>query len=521
MKRSLSLWILMVLVVLTAACSQSEVSHTCTAPCSVCGLCLNDSCVESVCLKKCPGHHECRLSCTECGLCTDGECQELVCVNKCLGHHKCNTQCLECGLCLNEDCAESECQEKCGTHWEEPYFLSNGDYVTTEPVTIDTGIMMFKIGENVFVPGHLAQMTEHLVASLEEITGLQYNGSNYARQYYSEGKINVNVSRDSLYVGADWYMGLDTSELGRALACLPPTDVDLAPGDLFLAPNYAIVHEFAHTLMYRQNEWAHSQLLDEGFAEYTTYLLLREWADSAPDEAFYLDLPVQILMNQTIYDYEALYAQPLEYWLENTFEHSGNANYSIGFRFMAYLHQVYGDYTRWITAFSDVETDIDRLYFNSAPEQQTAVLKAVYGEDVLVNFYPWLQANLEQFDENQPALADRDLTAVESVNLYPTYDAICRKAWIKNFRYKDLYINIDTVRRYVEEYKGGDGTGLVLITSEPVQVRLYNADGTYRAVMTGQQPDGISLENISYIKLVGEGRLSVLEVAGKFSIDTQ
>ena len=376
MKKASVLWLLAALIVTAVGCAAPVEKHICGDPCSVCHLCMDDTCAEAVCVEKCQGHHACDSVCPECGLCTNVACGEAECRSKCAGHHQCTARCLECGLCKNEACSEDVCLEKCGTHREDPCDFSDSDFITTEPVTIDAGIMVFKIGENVYVPGHLAHMTEQLAASLEEITGLSYNGSDYARQYYPDGRICVNISRDNLYAGSDWYMGLDSSEYGSAMACLPPTDVDLAPGDLLLASAYAMVHEFAHTLMYRQNEWAHSQLLDEGFAEYTSYLLLREWEDSAPGEAFYLDMPVQILMNQTIYDYEALYAEPLEYWLENTFEYSANANYSIGFRFMAYLHQVYGDYTRWITAFADVATEIDMLYFTSEPEQQAVSLRA-------------------------------------------------------------------------------------------------------------------------------------------------
>ncbi len=70
---------------------------------------------------------------------------------------------------------------------------------------------------------------------------------------------------------------------------------------------------------------------------------------------------------------------------------------------------------------------------------------------------------------------------------------------------------LETVRKYLSEYKGRDVSGLHLDCSEPVLVNLYRSDGSYTCQLVQSK---VSLEGISYIKLVGEGKLTYLRIAG-------
>jgi hypothetical protein len=274
-----------------------------------------------------------------------------------------------------------------------------------------------------------------------------------------------------------------------------------------------MIHEPAHVLMFRQTEWSHCQMLNEVISTYTTYLVEKKLAESNHFTGFCIDSPQQSTDDIYIHVYKELYDQPLEYWFEITFEYSLNTNYAIGFRFMAYLHDVYGEYTSWITKFEELYSY--RTYSNYSNEspvaQQIAVLKATYGDDVLDNFYPWLKEHQEMFE--QPIFVTRDLSNAACINLYPTFDSVVSRATIEHFRYHDLYINIETVRTYVEDYKHLDASELTLITSQPVTVQLHQADGSY-LTKTGKE---FSLDGISYIKLVGSGSLDLLEVAGPFT----
>ena len=70
----------------------------------------------------------------------------------------------------------------------------------------------------------------------------------------------------------------------------------------------------------------------------------------------------------------------------------------------------------------------------------------------------------------------------------------------------------------MDEYKQEGEYSLVLTTTnpytgqvEPHTVNLYQADGSYEQVVTDEP---ISLDGISYIKLVGEGMAMHLDISG-------
>lgn len=507
MKRILaSLLVIMILLGCTACGSV----HTCENPCKSCGLCLTADCTD--CPEKCPGHHICSSVCDTCGLCLNKSCAESVCQEKCAGHHVCISLCGTCGLCTNAGCTDIACAGKCQSHVETPYEFSTGDYITTEPVSIDTGTFVYDLGPNIFVRSDLQAITDVIVATMEQVSGLDFDGAGYGQMIHTDGKIHINISRDFLYVGQDWYQGSMESEVASASAS-PARHVEVSPGDLFLGSS-AIVHEAAHVLMFRQSEWSHCQLLNEGISTYTTYLVEKALESSDQVTGFCIHPPRQSILDMEIYDYNKLYEHPLEYWFENTFEYSGNANYVIGFRFMAYLQDVYGNYTEWVTKFEEMYSFRNaRTNSNESPvAQQIEVLKATYGDDVLDNFYPWLKEHQAEFDVNYDA-SSQLLSNAQGINLYPTFNAIESRAKIENFQYNNLHINLETVRFYLSEYKKLDASDLTLSTSTPVSVNLYYSDGTHSSVTTESQ---ISLSGVSSIQLVGEGTLSLLEIRGSF-----
>lgn len=420
--------------------------------------------------------------------------------------HVCQNLCQVCGFCSNEACAESVCAEKCVSLY--------GEFITTEAISVDTGVLVFDIGENIYVPGNLEEMGPIISNALEKTTGLRFTDSEKAREAFPDGKVHVIVTRDNLYAGQDWYMGLDTSEVGSAYA---RDEATLSPGDLFLGYGGAIVHELTHVLMYRQNDWSYGQMLNEGLSTYTTYLIMSELEKTAPEIACYLEPSRQSLIDMAINDYSKLYEQPVEYWLDNTFEYASNLNYTVGFRFMAYLHHVYGDYGKWVPAFEEAYKfrEHPEAGYEAPVQWRIEVLKSVYGEDVFDHFYPWLQENTAMFEAGLEADV-RDLSGAEELNWYPRFTAINSTARMEQIKYKDLRIQLDPMRKYVEEYKGQKMGDALLATSEPVEVVLYYADGTEATAVAGQENSELPLDGAVAFRLVGEGQLEWIEIVGDF-----
>ena len=456
--------------------------------------------------------HSCTKICDSCQKCLNAACKEEACAEKCGGHHACTSVCGVCQKCFNTACAEEVCADKCAGHAEEPFVFNDNDYITDSAISIDTGSAVLDIGENVYVREDIAEQTEIILTTIEATAGLDFDGMGFGQEIHTDGKIHITATRDKLYAVQDWYQGSIYSEYGLASASLT-THATISPAELLISHSEAMVHELAHVLMYRQTGWAHCQLLDEGFAVYTTYLTLKSFEENDPSFLTTLGVPSNCVNDMAMVT-EGLYEHPIEYWFDHTIDasYSSNTNYVIGFRFMAYLDEVYGDYTKWVLKFNEMYPYPGNWEWNVSPvDQQLAVLKATYGDDVLDGFYPWLKNNEAKFKRNNSPFMS--LEGVESINWYPTFNAVTSSVTLlPRFAYKDLYINIETVRKYLSEYKNCDISDLQLkIGERTAVVNLYRADGSYTTVRGGQK---VSLEGISYIKLVGEGYLSQLEVVG-------
>ncbi len=375
-------------------------------------------------------------------------------------------------------------------------------HITTAPETIETTAFIFNIDENIYVPGYLTKVAAPVSQALEQVSGLSF----YATDSYLDETVPVNIDRDSIYEQ------FPESELGQPFATADG-NIYIAPGNLFLYDDPTLVHELSHCLQYAQYPTLFPTILAEGFAEYTTYNALIYLQENNPDINYYCGNPNYILYNLQCFDYDALYAQPLTYWFDNPFPYAMNDNYAIGFRFMAYLHAVYGDYTLWLKEFSSIYPEPLESQFVSS-EDCILVLKAAYGDDVLDNFYPWLQENenlfvwepfIPQTDIAETAIFD--LTATDALTIYPRFTAegnsILGVSPGFGIKYLNLYFDLNEARKYLSEYKGRTDTTLTMLFDMPTTVNFYDENGTLLRQETGVQ--FILEENVSYIKLVGEG----------------
>ena len=425
-----------------------------------------------------------------------------------VSQHVCDNVCLTCGLCLDATCTEKACIEKCEGHNDTSKAISD-DYITTEDIELNLEKAVYHIGENVYVPGNLESNTNKAMNVIEQISGLSFEVNEYPSEEFTDGKTHIFINKDLLYSGAEWYNGLDSNEFGGAYEV--NGIVWAAPGDLLLGNSNTIIHELCHALMWRQSPWYHGTTLNEGFAEYTTYLVLQEMEEKYPELAVCFDESATSINNMFM-SYEELYEQPIEYWFENSYEYAGNGNYAVGFRFMAYLHDVYGDYIGWIIDFEKEYPfkDRNKIDDQSTLEQRFAILKQTYGDDVLDNFYPWLKEHVNDFEEQERKIVD--ISDLQEINIYPEYNAIQEELVLVNIMYNNLYINLEPARKYIGEYKGMDASKLVLQMPRGLKVCLYDTNGTGKQTTT--DGNSISLEGISGIKLVGEGTVERLEISG-------
>lgn len=424
--------------------------------------------------------------------------------------HQCAHICQRCGLCTNAACGEVVCGDKCPGFGEHVPQFCTGDYITAAEEHISTGSVMLDLGEHIYVRDNLAELTETTVATIEKVTGLNFAGNGMAQANYPDGKLHVNISWKQVRPGA----ASPDSDLGNAWTTFEK-HVYLSPGDLFVGNGCTLIHELCHLLQFCQSGWFHKSMLNEGFAEYTTYQVLQQLQQSEPEMLMAVGSPNELLMGLQIQDYALIYEKPVEYWLGRSYVVE---NYTVGFRFAAYLHDVYGDYSGWIGAYEVAYPyrESDGQNGTASADREIAILKKVYGEQVLEGFYPWLREHEASFDPVLPGWLD--LREVAGANWYPTFSMEQSKAELTGLQYRQLYLNLEPMRKYLSAYKGFDAGDLRLVLSEAVPVRLYRADGGFSEVCTAEP---IPLDGIICIQLMGEGSLDCLRVEGAFCGDWQ
>ncbi len=376
-----------------------------------------------------------------------------------------------------------------------PSFASG--YVTKNKSIISTKHFDIIVDANVFVPDNLVEIVDVFTTAIEELSGL----------HFKEDPIRVEVIKDNSVM----------SEAGAAYggafgAVVSPIDI---------IDCYALVHESLHTLHLSQSGWFYNIWAMEGITTYTTYKLRLYIEENYPDLVEYIGTHNNDVTNFEIYDYDLLYAHPMDYWIDNVLEGPNN-NYSIGFRLMWFLDLTYGNYVDWIYRMEEEYP----MYLNSSngdilpKEKQLEAFYMAYGDDVFDKFYDWLKDNEDICSEYRPI----DLRGASSFNSYPLFYAWTEwrltSMHSECILYDNLCIGLDAGKKYMTEYKGMNIDDLTLEISKSATVALYDEKGNLVKVSEGVSDSGkhdfktISLEGVSYIQLVGEGRLDRFEIKG-------
>jgi len=376
--------------------------------------------------------------------------------------------------------------------------------ITSEATVIETEHFKVEIPKNVYVPGYFKDYLEVIYDALETVSGLTFYNENY-----NPDKIIIEVEKP---------VNDNGNEFCESYAYTIGSIIHISSGDLLLGNSETLIHELSHILQYSQSAWIYSDVLSEGFAQYNAYKTIKYLETTNIEVAKTNTMAQSIIGNVSLTG--DIYSKSIEYWLgheQETYDISDNGVYSVGMRFMSYLDYVYGDYSNWFNYYEEINPSYAMLFMSKDVSliEQLDILNNAYDEDVLDNFYDWLEENENIYFKN-PWITETnyDLTDLEKTYIYPHFykDKISTTmSKFHKFSYNNLYVNISEVRNYLQNYKEKNVTNLKLKLSDRVNVELYNANNE---LILSKKDDSFSLDKVSYVKLVGQGTLGSLNEQG-------
>ncbi len=383
-----------------------------------------------------------------------------------------------------------------------PIIEISESFITDDTTYINTGHVILVVEKGIFVPYNLIEKIENAFLAMESSAGITFK-NNYLTVFVETNPINEN---DESEFSGGAYAYSDGSGI-----------IYIASGDMPLGNSYTFLHEASHALLHSHTVKFSSQVTSEGFAQYNTYKCLKNLEADAPEIAYYYSTSTSASSDMSISDPSSVYTESIEYWMENGFpiEYSGNGSYSVGFRFMAYLDNVYGNFSSWIDLCNNAETGFDHLL---TVEQEVEILKAAYGDDVFDNFYPWLKKNEHLFEYYITDSPDYDLTKADYVELYPFFMGFdCATTLVNGayISYDNLTVNLLETRKYLSEYKNRDLSSLKLrfIWGDGEQtIELFDLKGNSMGTVTEESE--IPLKDVGKIVFVGKGTVRNVEIVG-------
>lgn len=384
----------------------------------------------------------------------------------------------------------------------EKYIDATMGFITAEDTVITTDHLKFSIAKNVYVPDDFVEIINKVTSSIETVSGMKFDGDpHYCTSNGEKTLASVTVAKKG------------DSEQGYSFAAFYGATV--YPIDLIDLTT--LTHESIHLLQLRQSHWHYCTWAMEGISTYTTYRTECYILEHYPNLSMIVGAPSRNFFNLKINDYSKLYEYPMEYWMENTFEYALNNNYSIGFRFMWFLDDVYGDYTKWLYTYEEYNPNHSnnmQLGTMVLPkEEQIKAFKMAYGENVFEEFYAWLKGNEHKFDIEKHT----ELIGAEEIAFYPMLTSY--SDWytsMTSFDYKDVVVDLTGGIYYLTEYKNKnvDSLQLSIEADNAVEIYLYDRDGNYIKSENIMSESPIDISGVYYIKLVGEGTISRFEITG-------
>ena len=470
-----------------ATCTTEGRTYGCY--CSVCGYAPSQSRVVPAKGHSCDIIEGYAPSCMFTGL-SNGEycyrCDKMVVEQKeiaALEHNIVNDECSLCGFMASIP---------------DEYVNATNGYITSATTTIKTKHLIFEIDSNVYVMDNFVEIVDLVTDIMQDVSGMKFAGiSPYCTDTGTATHAKVTVVKP------------EGSECGPAEAYYYGGSVISACD---IVDFFALIHENSHVLHFRQSAWAYGTVLMESISTYTTYKTSCVIYENYPELSLIVGTPSASLGNYYCGDYSMFYEYSIEEWMDNSLGHDSWNRYIVGFHFARYLDEVYGDYTKWIYTY-EAYNHFNPFESNMVPaEEQVKALKMAYGDDVLDGFYPWIRANEERLHEFEIT----DMSAVDELDLYPTFMAWEDYSTERSVKYSKLCIDLSGGMYYLNEYQDRDISALKadISVEGSANIYLYGADGSFIRAERVSEIAELDLSGVYYIIIGGEGMLRSFNITG-------
>ena len=364
-----------------------------------------------------------------------------------------------------------------------------------------TNSVFYSFARPVYVVDGYVEKMQALYDAVETVTGLSFR-KRVSKLDMEEQLVWItlkNMFVEGAHEDAD--MGLDG-------AFPEDRNVNISQGSALLGHEDEPVAGLASVLQVDNAYHRFNGLYSAGFSAYTAYKVQKHLEENDPQLAMVSRDSTESWMNYYIhYGLDTLIQKPMDHWIRNSdslWEFViGNGTTSVGFFYMMYLDEVYGDYCMWIPAYAE---NYKCAYSNQTQyiDDQIQVMLDVYGEGVFEDFYPWLEEKLQTTNAY-----DQDYSWRKNYVYYPCFAGYGYDPLMFDGKYEDMCVSLAEYRNYMTEFKGYSLDTLALVNDRAVTVALYDQNGRFMRATAGDRTEQgeyrINLENVYYVQFAGTG----------------
>lgn len=253
----------------------------------------------------------------------------------------------------------------------------------------DKVVIYFEKG--VEIRGDMLKTAEEVIADLENYTGLKFSKNYQGNEYYAHTiellepemnrfkSVNPDLKKVNIYV----------VELGNSIQYAEQTGIVVESSDFYREETFcqSLYHELTH-LLHLRNGKSLGTVLNEGFAEHTTYEVLKKRKSAPWSIVQYYGSTYQL--DPTLFDQKDA---GFRYVIDKKTD-----NYHYGYRFVTFIYQTYGpDVMNKIisdaTASGFDDSYSDNPFIEEKNEMMKKIIKRNTSEDVFEKFSVWVKNN--------------------------------------------------------------------------------------------------------------------------------